>query len=289
MDADNGDTAEQDVASRSSFEFSETLAVEDKATVENLGLNEYGCEHYRRRCMLIAPCCGEQFWCRHCHNIAKHDNEQDPVKRHVLDRKAIREVVCALCNTRQPAATNCNKCGVGFGKYSCLVCHFYDDDVTKEQFHCADCGICRVGGRQNFFHCDTCNCCYAVMMRDSHRCIENSMHSNCPVCFEYLFDSIRPISVMPCGHTIHQECLRLLVDHSTYHCPVCFKSCMTTANMERIWQDMDENVEATPMPEDYASIEVNILCNDCGDRSRVHFHILGHKCSRCGGYNTRRI
>jgi hypothetical protein len=149
----------------------------------------------------------------------------------------------------------------------------------------------RVGGRTNFFHCRTCNCCYAVTLRDSHVCIEvrsrpwrqrrpacspsitrlcayaataspglkhssntapaglwlhpralsvaacsmrgtpagkhagrasaagaaaslgnprrasgpcpshpqNSMHANCPVCCEFLFDSIRPINIMPCG------------------------------------------------------------------------------------------
>ena len=34
------------------------------------------CADYRRRCMLIAPCCGEAFWCRHCHNAVKSDNEQ---------------------------------------------------------------------------------------------------------------------------------------------------------------------------------------------------------------------
>jgi hypothetical protein len=31
-------------------------------------------------------------------------------------------------------------------------CRFFDDDVRKGQFHCAKCGICRVGGRDNFFH-----------------------------------------------------------------------------------------------------------------------------------------
>eukprot|EP00967_Tisochrysis_lutea_P154384 scaffold306491_cov22-Tisochrysis_lutea.AAC.1 len=30
------------------------------------------------------------------------------------------------------------------------------------------------------------------------------MHNNCPVCFEYIFDSVNPICVLPCGHTIHQ-------------------------------------------------------------------------------------
>lgn len=28
------------------------------------------CKHYRRRCMLRAPCCNEIFSCRHCHNEA---------------------------------------------------------------------------------------------------------------------------------------------------------------------------------------------------------------------------
>jgi len=28
-----------------------------------------------------------------------------------------------------------------------------DDTTSKKQFHCEDCGICRVGGRENFFHC----------------------------------------------------------------------------------------------------------------------------------------
>jgi hypothetical protein len=28
------------------------------------------CEHYRRRCKIVAPCCGQVFPCRHCHNEA---------------------------------------------------------------------------------------------------------------------------------------------------------------------------------------------------------------------------
>lgn len=112
--------------------------------------------------------------------------------------------MCALCARRQPVATSCAGCGVCFGRYACRDCNFFDDDTSKQQFHCADCGICRVGGRSNFFHCATCNCCYSTSLQDSHVCVTNSMHQNCPVCFEYLFDSIRPISVLGCGHTIHQ-------------------------------------------------------------------------------------
>ena len=34
------------------------------------------------------------------------------------------------------------------------------------------------------------------------------MRQNCPVCFEYLFDSVRPTAVLSCGHTIHSDCLK---------------------------------------------------------------------------------
>jgi hypothetical protein len=32
------------------------------------------CVHYRRKCKIRAPCCGEVFDCRHCHNEAKVRN-----------------------------------------------------------------------------------------------------------------------------------------------------------------------------------------------------------------------
>ena len=46
------------------------------------------------------------------------------------------------------------------------------------------------------------------------------MHQNCPVCFEFLFESIKPINVMPCGHTIHQVC-----DVRTF-VPACLPACL---------------------------------------------------------------
>lgn len=291
--------------------------------VADAGLGKHGCAHYRRRCRLVAPCCGgEAFWCRHCHNAAKDDGEQDPSKRHALDRRTVAEVICALCDLRQPVAEACRACGVRFGRYACLKCNFFgalggvlwlaarggglfgsmrrvllgrkllaaacppvhsissDATLTSQSHHhitqqttrrprssstatvraralhrtprrpgpapiaaplyprpsmplkcfsasplclpppptCRhpffpetapdqpnpDCGICRVGGRPNFFHCATCNCCYALALRESHVCVQNAMHGACPVCFEYLFDSVRPITVLLCGHTIHQ-------------------------------------------------------------------------------------
>ncbi|NDW60173.1 hypothetical protein G0P98_27355, partial [Yangia sp. PrR004] len=105
----------------------------------------HGCAHYRRGCAVVAPCCGEVFACRHCHNDAKNSLEVDPRDRHEIPRHEIEKV-----------QKNCSNCGACMGKYFCAKCKFFDDDVSKGQYHCDGCGICRTGGADNFFHCDKC-------------------------------------------------------------------------------------------------------------------------------------
>ncbi|XVF47947.1 hypothetical protein PTKIN_Ptkin03bG0150400 [Pterospermum kingtungense] len=161
------------------------------------GLMEYGCSHYRRRCRIRAPCCGEIFACRHCHNEAKNNINVDQKLRHDIPRHQVSQVICSLCGTEQEVQQVCINCGVCMGKYFCQVCKLFDDDTTKEQYHCDGCGICRIGGRKNFFHC--CKC--------------GSMHHDCPVCFEFLFESRSDVTVLPCGHTIHSDCLKEMRGH----------------------------------------------------------------------------
>jgi len=36
------------------------------------------------------------------------------------------------------------------GKYFCDICKFFDDDTSKKQYHCDECGICRTGARITF-------------------------------------------------------------------------------------------------------------------------------------------
>ncbi|CAL5393186.1 unnamed protein product [Camellia sinensis] len=185
----------------------------------------------------------------------------NPIDQHELVRSDVKQVICAVCDTEQPVARVCTNCGVNMGEYFCEVCKFFDDDIDKRQFHCDDCGICRVGGRENYFHCKKCGSCYAISLRDNHSCVENSMQHHCPICYEYLFDSLKDTIVMKCGHTMHCEC---------YH-------------------EMMKLIEATVMPEDYRYKKVWILCNDCNDTTEVFFHIIGQKCSHCKSYNTRTI
>ncbi|XP_050143941.1 E3 ubiquitin-protein ligase RZFP34-like [Malus sylvestris] len=132
-------------------------------------------------------------------------------------------------------------------------------------------------------------------MKDSHNCVENVMHHNCPVCFEctsshrlflqFLFDTREDITVLRCGHNIHLECVKEMERHYQYSCPVCSKS---FRNMSRVWEKLDEEVAGTPMPQKYQNKMVWILCNDCGETSQVNFHIVAHKCLKCKSYNTRK-
>ena len=45
------------------------------------------------------------------------------------------------------------------------------DDAEKGQFHCDGCGICRVGGRENYFHCDICGYCLPLSCKDNHKLV----------------------------------------------------------------------------------------------------------------------
>ncbi|KAH7433820.1 hypothetical protein KP509_07G088000 [Ceratopteris richardii] len=249
------------------------------------GRMEHGCPHYRRRCKIRAPCCDKVFDCRHCHNeaMAKEGND---LQFHEVPRHMVEEVICALCKTEQRVKQICEKCAVCMGEYFCEKCKFFDDDVSKGQFHCDACGICRVGGSDNFFHCERCGCCYAKSLQNGHSCVENSTQQNCPVCFEYLFDSVKDISVLRCGHTMHLQCLREMHRHSRYTCPTCSKS---VCDMSKMWEQLDREIAATPMPETYQDKKVWILCNDCGVDSEVQFHIIAQKCHHCCSYNTRQI
>ncbi|KAF9598373.1 hypothetical protein IFM89_027275 [Coptis chinensis] len=212
------------------------------------GMEFIRCAHYKRKCKIRAPCCDEIFDCRHCHNEAKNSMEVYPLDRHDLPRHEVNKVICSLCNTEQDVHQNCINCGVCMGKYFCGICNFFDDDVSKNQYHCIGCGICRTGGKENFFHCDRCGCCYASSLKNSHRCVERAMHHNCPVCFEYLFDSMKDISVLQCGHTIHLDCLKEMEMHFKFACPVCSRS---VCDMSKVWEKLDQEITSTPMPEMY--------------------------------------
>ncbi|XP_060201438.1 E3 ubiquitin-protein ligase RZFP34-like isoform X3 [Lycium barbarum] len=132
---------------------------------------------------------------------------------------------------------------------------------------------------------ESAGCCYSKLMKESHICIERAMHHNCPVCFEYIFDTTKNITVLPCGHTMHLECVMQMERHFQYSCPVCSRS---YCDMSQVWEKLDQEVASMPMPEMYQNKMVWILCNDCTETSEVNLHIVAHKCPSCKSYNTRQ-
>lgn len=250
-----------------------------------------GCTHYHRKCQLLAPCCNTYYPCRFCHDEERDENEKDPQKAHKLNRKLVQTVKCMHClTTVSPPQQTCPQCRTVLGEYFCGICNLYDDDgLTKEIFHCTGCGICRVGGKMNYFHCDNCHSCLALSLRNNHKCLgaDSGLHQNCPVCLEYMHTSRKTSLLLPCGHAMHTECYNAYVK-SNYKCPFCNSS---LGNMRTVWKNLDRERRLTPMPEAYRNTYVRILCNDCHTETDTKFHIVGLKCrnSSCGSYNTRKL
>nr|XP_048702783.1 RING finger and CHY zinc finger domain-containing protein 1 isoform X2 [Caretta caretta] len=217
---------------------------------------EAGCEHYRRSCLLQAPCCGKFYVCRLC-----HDSKED----HQMDRFKVKQVQCAKCKSIQQAQQSCEDCSSMFGEYYCGICHLFDKD--KKQYHCEKCGICRIGPKEDFFHCSKCNLCLALSFQGKHKDIHTSRVG---------------AHVLPCGHLLHRTCYEDMLKEG-YRCPLCMHSAL---DMSRYWRQLDDEVAQTPMPTEYRNMMVEILCNDCSARSTVQFHILGMKCTSCESYNT---
>ena len=173
-----------------------------------------GCQHYTRKCSLVTPCCNKVYACRLC-----HDAEED----HELERKKVNEIQCLQCKRIQGITSRCGECGIKFGFYFCLQCRLFDDQ-DKGQYHCDLCGVCRTGGRDNFYHCTRCDMCFSKSLRDTHRCIEKSSRSNCPICLEDLHTSLVPCQVLKCGHLLHQTCYRDCLKSGLNLCPLCSTS-----------------------------------------------------------------
>jgi RING finger/CHY zinc finger protein 1 len=248
------------------------------------GAEPHGCAHYRSRAQLLAPCCGEWFACRLCHDEARSDGERDPKKAHVLDRRAVARVRCTGCATEQPPAAACAGCGAAFAAYFCAVCNLYDDGAAERGvWHCAGCGICRAGGADNFFHCDACAACLAVATRGAHRCIGDALRGRCPVCQDDMFASRIPSAPLPCGHMMHRPCIDALLQGGQWRCPQCNRAAV---DMRGAWARLDAEVAATPLPAELASKRVVALCSDCNTETVVPFHVVGLKCGGCGSYNT---
>eukprot|EP01029_Cantina_marsupialis_P023291 TRINITY_DN577_c0_g2_i1.p1 TRINITY_DN577_c0_g2~~TRINITY_DN577_c0_g2_i1.p1 ORF type:complete len:388 (+),score=92.99 TRINITY_DN577_c0_g2_i1:37-1200(+) len=242
--------------------------------------NQVGCTHYARGCLLKAPCCGILTACRVCHD---EKTEMLMDEEHKLVRKDVETIVCVECLTEQPIGQFCTKCNAEFGHYFCEECRLFDH-TDKKQFHCDGCKICRVGPKENYFHCDTCGYCLLKSMRDSHSCVQEAINRECPVCMLDMFECINPISVLDCGHCLHQECYNRLIRHH-YRCPVCQKP-FHTESARQMYRVMEQEKRVVALPDKFKEKRVKITCNDCTKTGGTFFHFVGLQCEHCGSFNT---
>ena len=189
---------------------------------------------------------------------------------------------CRYCLQVQEIGDVCVGCSQIMGKYFCKICKFLDLD-NKNQFHCDGCGICRIGGRDNFIHCDICGLC--VVNNIDHKC-GRKVEGDCPVCCHRLFDTAQQtVTDLKCGHWMHTDCFDNYIQHD-HKCPLCSKS-LTNNDQMRLY--IDYQISVTQMPDEYKDTKVDILCNECNTKSNVNFHFYGLKCPECETYNTRQI
>ncbi|CCH45774.1 putative RING finger protein [Wickerhamomyces ciferrii] len=253
---------------------------EDKEpTYHNEDQDIFGCPHYQRNCKMECPRCKKWFGCPICHD--------ESISGHKFKRENTRHIMCLKCFAVQEPSEFCEDCDIQFASYYCSKCKLYDNDDFKDIYHCDDCGICRLGLGlgQDFFHCKGCNACLSIELQDDHRCIERATQSDCPICGEYMFTSVKPVVFMSCGHAIHQSCYE---DHSkhSYKCPTCQK---TVLNMEAQFRVLDMEISLQPLPQPYCQWTCVISCNDCNAKSSCAYHVLGLKCDNCKSYNTVQL
>jgi Ring finger domain len=140
----------------------------------------------------------------------------------------------------------CVNCQTVFGEYHCNICNLWMS-MSKKPFHCALCGLCRVGGIEAFRHCNQCCMCISVAVFATHQCIPDKYKNACPVCVEDMFSSRQSPQDLPCGHAIHAHCFRKLAGFD-YRCPLCKKTVVSQESMAAAWDARRREIEEHPMP-----------------------------------------
>lgn len=254
------------------------ITKKEKPEIHNNINKTVKCNHYSRGCDIYCNICNKFYPCRIC-----HDSYED----HKIDRFKVNKIRCRTCKYTQIPSQNCQYCRSIFGFYFCKTCNLWECN-NKKIFHCDKCGICRIGKKTDYIHCNKCNCCIDINhFNKGHKCVENSTKNNCPICNDYMFDSVnKSIVILKCGHTLHKVCLEDMIKKKKYQCPLCKKSAI---DMKEQWKAKDIIAENELIPLDYQYKRLIILCNDCEEKSDIKFSFDFRKCSSCGSYNTTEI
>jgi hypothetical protein len=96
----------------------------------------------------------------------------------------------------------------------------------------------------------------------------------CLMCSEILFDSVKEIITLPCGHATHQRC------HSESRFPTCLV-CARTAEDDALTQDILRQACSAVSTDLLHSAEITCLCPHCRSREIFQYTTLGSWCTAC--------
>ena len=188
-----------------------------------------------------------------------------PLPTEKIIRKTNNKIIkCDNCDLRQ--FNNLKK-----SNGCCLLCH----NILPIM-----CSKCNVEQIYNIKHCEKCDCC--VTLSEKHKCAENRLDGNCPICLEKYINSDEDIIISECGHDMHKNCYSELTKN-TPKCPVCYKLMFCFKEYDNLVDELiDENLQND------AQLEFKkIICNECAKCSDTIYHEFGYKCFLCGSYNTK--
>ena len=236
---------------------------------KNKDIKETICNHYKRNCKIECFECQKIYPCRFCH---------DDVEDHTLNRFQVVNMMCNFCDKLQKCNQTCIYCDEMMSEYYCDICKLFTNnlDIT----HCYKCGICRIG--KDITHCDKCNMCINNDKLEAHKCVD-VFDTICLICQEDIKTSRDVNIILECNHVVHVKCLQESLPTQNYQCPLCKKS-MT--DMTHLWEQLDNYVSNSKMPEEYNNMRSNIFCNDCLSKSETKYHFFYHKCIDCNSWNT---
>ncbi|CAL6089132.1 RING_finger and CHY zinc finger domain-containing protein [Hexamita inflata] len=235
-----------------------------------------GCQHYIRGCQVKCETCQKFYPCRLCHN---------EVEDHEFPRKLTETVKCSHCELVQKISLKCERCEAEFGTYYCdtcrLVCGMSKE--SKPNFHCEQCGVCKVGLKDYNIHCDKCEQCYKKRFFANHKCI--SANSECIICLGSLQNSIYGKLVLECNHQMHQHCYTQLLQSGNLKCPVCKRFLPIDSDRKRIHEFQLKNYRRIFVPIEMQNNFVRVHCNDCQQNFVKQQHPYLYYCERCKLFN----
>lgn len=232
---------------------------------------KYSCKHYKRNCLIKTSCCKKEFNCHLCH---------DEVSKHIFKRFLLKQIRCKLCFYLQSPSKKCKKCLIIFSRYFCKICYLW---TNNKIYHCKECGVCKIGLKNNNFHCSICNTCMPISLLNNHKHIENIMDSNCIICSENMFNSIINVSMLSCGHTMHEKCLEIYSNISSL-CPICKKTIGNFNNIHKRIKEVLKIYKGTKFNK--KGIKGIIKCLDCNLFTYLTINHVFNRCGDCKSYNT---